>query len=291
MSKAQTLKNEEDLDDSEYDEDKDIDVQKRARCKHKPIPDWRDNHNVMGAMFKCKLRRNDYNMMVSFLALVILSVILGVVINAVDESHSGWLWVASILHVCWLYLSLIANLETDRDMNAFEIVICVLSYVVQYAAGFVYWARTWDIEQMHIGEDEKVVEADGHIHLDEVTTAAGHFISYYIILIPLISSAIASMYKVEDDVSSPMGKVSWMSWVLISIALINFIGLVVSLFIFDNVMTAVGLIILIVLVGYFLLQFWILKKNDFNMPKVWIIINGVLFGLVFIGVMIAAFTV
>lgn len=69
------------------------------------------------------------------------------------------------------------------------------------------------------------------------------------------------------------------------IAIIHTVGLMVSCAIFMSNALGITILVVTLLVAFLIVQFIIFKKNDFNMPAVWIWIDGVLLSIVFIGIL------
>lgn len=148
-----------------------------------------------------------------------------------------------------------------------------MAFVAHYISGFLYIYN--DLEEYH----------------DNATSDSEHtlsnFILVYMILIPFISSLISCLYKLYDD----GGKFSKIFRVMLVLTWLQAICGIVFAYIFSSPAAAAALTVFGVLLIYGFIQLHVYIKNDWNMPKVFLIINSIIVAIIVLaGLVISIFS-
>lgn len=115
-------------------------------------------------------------------------------------------------------------------------------------------------------------------------TDATYFGVGYVILVPWITSTYCAYAKIVDD-QEDGGSTSVTGWVLLGICIAHTVALMGATAIFMSNEAGIAILVFSLFVVYMIAQFIIYKRNEFNMPLVWQIINSILMSVVFIGVL------
>lgn len=117
--------------------------------KKKLVFDWKGKSNSCSAFFKGKLRYNDYQIIISFITAIFLLIVQAVALCGSLESSWGITVTVPFLHYYLAILSLTRHLNTDFRLAVWEIIFLVLSFVIQYGWGVVYFINeVFDADQL-----------------------------------------------------------------------------------------------------------------------------------------------
>ena len=106
------------------------------------------------------MRANDYIMIWSIIFMSALIFIYGAASAASTEKGLGAMFALSILHVVLLVISMMSNIFANRHSTRFERVLQVLSFVMIYAAGTIYFFIRFDTSIINKDDEDLPVEAD-----------------------------------------------------------------------------------------------------------------------------------
>ena len=163
------------------DEEEVVD-ESRVKIRYKQVEDWKLTNNFFTAFWQGKLRKNDYQIILSWIASVIVLVIGGWLICANTKSYVGVTIFIPFAHYSLAVYSHAKTLSTDSPMTIFEYVCFILAYFVQY--GWSIW-NLW--LTYNWGAKDKSLKKD-----------AGLYIVVNLIVIPFITSVVAATVKWID---------------------------------------------------------------------------------------------
>lgn len=92
--------------------------------------DWRSEHAWFGAFFKCKLRRNDYQIMFSLLVAHAAIVALAVSVSILDDSVIGITIAVPLVHYTLAAFSLAKAMSTDAKLTCMEYFFFGMAYAI-----------------------------------------------------------------------------------------------------------------------------------------------------------------
>jgi hypothetical protein len=241
------------------DEEEEVDT-KKFRIKYKEVPDWRLTTNFFVAFWKGALRKNDYQIIFSW----ILSIVV-LVVGAVLICHSAKSFVGITIFIPFAHYSLAAyshmrTLSTDSPMKVTEWICFIIAYLVQYGWGIanLYLSYGW-FRKKPVPESVYLEDKD----------SIGLYIVVNLIVIPFITSCIAAVLKWIDN----KGKIDRFLLGQLILTLLQGIGMLVCAFVFMTWRQGVVIACVIGVLSYIGFQVWIYQKNDYYMPRLWIIVN------------------
>jgi hypothetical protein len=175
-------------------------------------------------------------------------------------------------------MALAANLQSSRSMMPREIVLLVLSFLLHYGISawyLFYQGWTWPME--HSLMEEISVKSEG----DELS--ATYFFIFFFVLVPFVSSSYNAYKKYIDDRDAHIKvQESGVFILLATIALLHAIGIIVCTGLMLESNTAWGLCFFTIFLSYTFIAFSIYRNRDYTWPNALKIINGILYGGIFI---------
>lgn len=233
---------------------------KKTRIKYKEVADWRLTTNFFAAFWKGGLRKNDYQIIFSALAAVIVLIIGAWLVCAASHSYVGITIFVPFAHYSLAAYSHMKTLNTDSPMNVFEWACFIFAYVIQYG---------WGIANLYLsyGAMRKKPVPEGVILEDK--DSLGTYIVVNLIVIPFITSCIAAVLKWIDN----KGKLDRFLKGQLILTLVQGIAMLVCAFVFMTWVQGIVVSAVILVLSYIGFQVWIYQKNEYYMPKNWFYIN------------------
>lgn len=151
----------------------------------KKVYDWRSEHSWLGAFFRCKLRRNDYQIMFSLLVAHAAIVALAVSVSILDDSVIGITIAVPLVHYTLAAFSLAKAMSTDAKLTCMEYFFFGLAYGIQYG---------WGIANLFISYTSEDLDPT-----TEGSAGAGTYFVVYLMVIPFVTSALSAIMKWRDD--------------------------------------------------------------------------------------------
>lgn len=241
------------------DEEEEVDA-KKTRIKYREVPDWRLNSNFFAAFWKGGLRKNDYQIIFSWMMSVIVLAVGAWLVCSSEHSYIGITIFVPFIHYSLAAYSHMKTLNTDSPMNLFEWLCFILAYVIQYGWGIanLYLSYGW-FRKGPVDESVYLESKDG----------IGTYIVVNLIVIPFITSCIAAILKWIDN----KGKLDRFLIGQLILTLLQGIGMLVCAFVFLTWRQGIVVSCVIGVLSYIGFQVWLFQKNDYYMPTLWYTVN------------------
>lgn len=169
------------------DDDAELDFEeKKNRAKIRLKVDWRGNgQNVCVAFWTGQVRGRDYHVVISMVLAHLLTLLLAGDICLRNADYSGFIYIlVPIFHLMWVTIALLSNLLSSEACSTGETILLILAYVLHYVVAFTAY------ESM---KPDDIFSAEGEYAQD--------FLFFYCICVPYLTSTVALLLKLRDDVA------------------------------------------------------------------------------------------
>lgn len=256
----------------------------RIDKKRKRVHTWRDDRiGFFPAFFQGRMRSNDYVLMWSLIAMIILIIIFGAASGAVTEKAVGIMVAVTVLHAILLAISMLGNIIANRRQEIWERILQLVSFVIFYIPGIAFLFIAYETDLL-LKETKDLNE----IELKQRSEVRS-YLTGELIIIPLVTNFLALATKAYRDNTNGRSMTPGF-WILLSVCLVQVIALTACIFIFLDSGAAWGLVFLLIFALYFFAQYVMrvryssrplkitekVKITGYQQQRVWNVMNIVI---------------